>query len=110
MIRTIEVYRGNNPLEAHYVEGALREAGIACTVENQGAASVLGETEIFPLRVRIHDAARLAEADSIVKHSLGTLGREHENAPGDEWNCPQCKQRISAQFTACWNCGGEREA
>jgi hypothetical protein len=100
------VYHAADPVMAGFIEGVLRHAGIDAHVFQAGLYGAAGElppTECWA-RVVVVDDAQAAQARAVI---LGYL----EPGPlpdASGWTCSRCGEAIEAQFTQCWQCGGER--
>jgi len=100
----IKLITADDPIEAGFLRGLLESAGIKVQVRSM---------ELWTAAVEIYysEGARpsiwvrkreLEEAQSVLK-------RREENGAGPAWRCPQCRERLEAQFTTCWRCGHVRE-
>jgi hypothetical protein len=91
--------------EAHLVRGLLESHGIDAVVRGDFLTGGWGELPVDVCAVWITDDDRFADADRLLRDFMqGTLARLHAGA----WQCPQCREAIEGQFTACWQCGTER--
>jgi hypothetical protein len=79
--------------------------GINCVTRKLDLATAAGElppVECWP-ELWIIDDERFAEAEAILKKTLGPL--EPVKKP---WICSSCGEEIEGQFSECWQCGRER--
>ena len=93
------------PMVGH-MKNILESHGIACTIQKQFSSAAVGDIppiECWP-ELWIVEKRQLEQAKAIVKEALEPLPN---NLP--RWECPHCNESIEGQFTACWNCGTERE-
>jgi len=96
------VYTAADPLLVGHVEALLEGRGIRCVVRNRHLASGVGELppiEVWP-EVWVSDEDAFA-AERLVAEL------DANPAPGAEWQCPECGERIEGQFAVCWRCGAE---
>lgn len=94
------VYTAADPLLVGHVEALLDGRGIPCVVRNRHLAGGVGELppiEVWP-EIWVHDEDAFA-AERLVAEL------ETESAPGTEWRCPECGERVEGQFGMCWRCG-----
>ncbi len=99
----IKLFTSQNLPEVELCRLMLEEQGIACTIRNQYASIARGEipfTDTWPELWVLNDA----EADK----ARALLDAQPAADKGEDWTCPECGERIEAQFTSCWNCSGER--
>lgn len=103
------VYIADDPAGAHMVAGILEQYGISCEIRGEDLWIARGQlpltTETLP-QVWITDDARYEQAAELVqKFQDGTLV---EGKGGEPWTCPECDQKVEAQFSNCWQCGANR--
>jgi len=100
------VYTAPDPIMAGFIEGVLQNAGIHAHVLQAGLYGAAGEVppnECWA-RVVVVREDQAEQARQVIREYL-----EAAVEPGTrEWTCPDCKERIEAQFTQCWNCGRQR--
>ena len=94
-----------NVLEIHHLRNLLEAEGIRCWIKNELLARLAGEVPFTECAMELHllreeDRAR---AEEVLR------GWRHGRPLGPAWNCPGCGERLEAQFSACWRCGGERK-
>ncbi len=104
--RLTTIYSYESPTEAHAAKNRLEAAGIAAFVADESAASMLSYVG------SAIGGAKLQVAESDAKRSLIILFPD-ETQGGDAeastpWRCKTCDEIISADFDACWSCGGFR--
>ncbi len=98
------VFRAASLLEVAHARNVLITAGIRCELRNQYLAGALGDLpmmETWP---------QLFVDDGDEMFALSALARAASANHGAAWNCPQCGERLEAQFTHCWRCGAEYDA
>ncbi len=78
----------------------LENAGIDCSVLNEGIRSALGELPIVELKLVVLDDSRAEEATSLLEQF--TKG---DHSHPEAWVCGNCGERCEGQFTECWKCG-----
>ena len=100
------VYTAPDPIMAGFIEGVLQNAGIHAHVLQAGlygAAGAVPPNECWARVVVVHEDQE-EQARQVIREYL-----EAKVEPGaHEWTCPDCHERIEAQFTQCWNCGRQR--
>ena len=104
-----QVFVAQHPTEAHLVQGVLEANGIPAEVHGESLFSVRGEApatpETLPTVWVLDDG--LAARARVLLTRYGSGKGEHDSH-GAGWVCAECGERIEAQFTACWHCGGSR--
>ncbi len=93
------------PMVGH-IKNILESYGIACTIQKQFGSAAAGEIppiECWP-ELWLVDKDQREQAEIIVKEALEPLSKKLP-----QWECPNCKELIEGQFTACWNCGTDRQ-
>jgi thiamine monophosphate kinase len=99
------VYSSLNLVEAHHLKNLLQSAGIRCRLKNEELVRLAGEVP-FPecaLQIFVERAEDQPAAETLVREFLRPQPRTTES-----WQCRSCGETIEGQFTACWNCGGDR--
>ena len=84
----------------------LEAAGIACFVRNEGLNSVLGEipfVECWPELWVVRNGEAL-RARGLIEAARGAV-----TAPGPDWTCERCGERVEGQFDACWHCAASED-
>ncbi len=101
----------------HVTENLQRALLIRHALENHGIpATILGEHTSFAatsfggmlerrLEVWVLDEQNAGEAE----HVIEALFADDGSPPGDGWTCPNCGEKIEADFTTCWQCGHAQE-
>ncbi|WP_181918303.1 MULTISPECIES: DUF2007 domain-containing protein [unclassified Wenzhouxiangella] len=95
----------DDPIEAGFLRGLLESAGLAVQVRSM---------ELWTVAVEIYysEGARpsiwVRKCD--VARARQVLERRDEVGEGESWTCPDCGERLEAQFTTCWQCGHARGA
>ena len=98
------VYSAESVVNVAHMRNVLESAGIRCAVRNYHLAGAIGEipfVECWP-QVWAVEEYQHVEAERLVAAEL------NGTRPGPAWTCPECRERIESQFTACWRCGCER--
>lgn len=88
----------------NYLLSLLEQEGIRCTVRNRYLGGAIGELPVnegWPEIWVTHDEDA-DEARRIIEQITQTAVTD-----ADPWHC-DCGEDIEGQFSACWNCGGER--
>jgi hypothetical protein len=102
-----QIYSARDEVDAQLAKTALDEADIESVIQPGGLGSILGELavseETLPsLWVREEDADRASAV-------LTTFKANQPPPPTSlPWTCPNCREAIEPQFTACWKCGTAR--
>lgn len=132
------VYKARDAADAQRVRALLESAGVRSVVLGEGLGAAAGELPVFRVAPEVwtderdaHRARELLDESAPggdVRH-CPTCGYDLRGLPesrcpecGSEfswtpppaqsppsWTCRRCGQTIEPQFTACWNCGTERE-
>jgi len=93
------VYTNENRFLVANAKNILESQGVAVTLKNEFASSVVGEVSAFDAWVEIwvlnDDDYQIA--CNIIESSLSKEGDE-------EWVCTGCKEVNDASFESCWNC------
>src|SRR5262245_60613299 len=103
-----QVYVARDPAEAHLIAEMLSAAGIAAQVQGEHISTLQGAvpfgTATAP-SVWVVDNSDAVEA----RHQINQLMQNRQSVnPQLVWVCPECREVIESQFTACWSCGAER--
>ncbi len=99
------VYSSDNPLIVAHVRQVLEANHITCVTRNeflQGGAGELPPIECWP-ELWVLEDFQLEKARALVEAVLAIRLEAAE-----AWHCPQCREPLEGQFTACWHCGTER--
>ena len=93
-----------NLAEAHLIAGFLRAEGIVCEVRGEHLMAGYGELPITydtlpSIWVASEDRTRARQRIEQALHGLSS---------GMSWVCPNCLEKLEAQFTECWSCGASR--
>lgn len=98
------VYSSQNQALAHHVKNLLEMEGIESEIRREmigaGAGGLVPSEAWVEVWVNEKDSEK---AWQIVENML-----EDEKPEGPEWECPQCGEKLEAQFESCWQCGAER--
>jgi hypothetical protein len=100
------VYSAESVVNVAHMRNVLESAGIRCELRNYHLAGAIGEipfVECWPQLWAVEEHQH-GQAEQLVAAALNGVQR------GPEWTCPECRERIEPQFTACWRCGCERPA
>ena len=87
------------------VKTLLENEGIPSVIRNEHLSMAIGE---IPFTEAIPEIWVLNDEDHSRAHEMVEVWRNLPAETGDEWLCPECGETIEAQFTSCWNCGGQR--
>ncbi|NKB80525.1 MAG: DUF2007 domain-containing protein [Nitrospirales bacterium] len=93
-------------VEVEMLKEMLEHDGIPCTVKNQRGSSLAGEVpfaEVFPELWILNDND-LPRAQEFLKN-----WREAQPADVTAWTCSRCGEVHAKDFTACWECGHDRQ-
>jgi hypothetical protein len=91
--------------EIYHLKNLLEAAGIPCRVRNEQLCTLAGEvpfTECAAQLVLARESDREAALD-VLRHWRSPRPRR------PAWRCPRCNEQLEGQFTACWQCGAERQ-
>lgn len=99
------MHTADNPVELGFIRGLLEAEGLETRTQSMDlwAAAVeiyFAEGARPSVWVRDRDLAR-------ARVVLGSVDRRDHGAP---WTCPDCKERLEGQFSACWRCAGSTGA
>ena len=97
------VYSAETVVQVAHMRNVLESVGIRCELRNYHLASALGEipfVECWPQLWAVEERQH-AEAERLVAAELNGRPR------GPGWTCPECRESLEPQFTACWRCGFE---
>ena len=101
-----KVHTAESILEIAHLRNVLEAAGIACFVRNEGLNSVLGEipfVECWPELWVVRNGEAL-RARGLIEAARGAVA-----APGPDWTCERCGERVEGQFDACWHCAAPED-
>jgi hypothetical protein len=98
-------YQARDELEAQLLIDYLRSSHIQATMLGRYQSGAAGELSALSYPwVYLLEGRDLARAQALLE--------EFRSRPGDSalraWDCPQCGNRIEAQFDLCWHCGTGR--
>jgi hypothetical protein len=93
-----------NALEIHHLKNLLESEGIRCWIRNELLARLAGEVPFTECAMELH---LLREDDRARAEEVMRAWRQGRPL-GPAWTCSGCGERLEAQFSACWRCGGER--
>lgn len=95
-----EVYLASDPVNAEIAKDMLASHGIAAHVRSQYLWGGMGElpANVYP-SVWVDDAHHYQAARELIE--AFERGPVHRGRP---WDCPNCGERLDAQFDRCWNC------
>jgi hypothetical protein len=87
--------------EVELLRNVLADAGIICEVRNGDVSRVVPAPSFYEeLWVSEDDYGKASEV-------LSSWERPTPAQAGS-WTCPECGERIEAQFSSCWKCGAQR--
>jgi len=96
----IQLTTADDPIEAGFLRGLLDSAGIEVQLRSM---------ELWTAAVEIYYSEGARPSIWVRKRELEAarqvLTRRHEAGGGERWTCPNCGERLEAQFTDCWQCG-----
>ena len=103
----VKLYESHDRMFVESLKAALTGEGIQHIVKDESSSS-LGEVPpiVTCQRVWILQDSELERAQSLVRQLESQVALTTQQS----WTCPDCNESLEAQFTACWNCGYEREA
>lgn len=90
--------------EIYHLKNLLETEGIRCQIRNELLSRLAGEipfTECAP-QLWLLDERDLERARAIVMD----FGCGAVTSPA--WRCPNCREPLEGQFSACWHCGAAR--
>jgi len=93
------------PMVGH-MKNILESHGISCTIQNQFSVAAVGEipvNECWP-ELWVIDSKQIEKAKQIVNEAMAP-----DSTQFLPWECALCHETIEGQFTACWNCGTEKD-
>lgn len=93
------VYLAADPINAEIVKDYLASYGIETIVRDAILWGGLGEIPVdtYP-SVWVLEDAEAEQARALVAEF------EHGGKPKPDWQCPDCGERLSGEFTHCWRC------
>ena len=101
-----KIYSTEDNMMAGHIKSILQMEGIDCLIKNQHLSSAMGEIppiECWP-EIWIHSDEDYDRAMKIVTSAFTPKVTDLK-----PWRC-HCGEEIEAQFTACWQCGSQRQA
>ena len=103
----VKVYESHDRIFVESLKAMLTSESIEHLVKDESSSS-LGEVPpiVSCQHIWVIDEKDLERARGLVKQ----LESQAELATGEPWTCPGCQENLEAQFTACWNCGEQRDA
>ena len=89
-------------LATHW-QNLFEQAGFAVHLRNQFASGAVGEIPVDQGRVQLwlNDVREWANAQVLLEQLDRPIA-------ASSWQCVACQESIEDQFTACWQCGIER--
>jgi len=99
------VYRSELLPDVGHWKNVLELRGIACELRHMHLASIVGE---LPWLEAWPELWVLDDRDAELAARIIREGRARALDGGNAWSCPACGERLEAQFTTCWSCGGDR--
>jgi hypothetical protein len=104
-----KVYIAQDPPDAHFVAGILKEYGISCEVLGEDLWGARGALSVSPdtlPAVWISDDNRYEQAQNLIRQIKDkSLNVSTSDSP---WKCPNCGEKMEPQYTDCWKCGKSR--
>jgi len=102
----MKIYTSPNLTMVAHVKNILEAQNIKCMIRNQYSSAALGEiplNECWP-ELYVLDPRQVRIAEEIVKDIIDPNTKNMH-----PWACPDCKEIVEGQFTACWKCGKEKD-
>lgn len=102
-----ELYSHPDYTRVGYLESALKEAGIACFVQNAASHALLTgiPSPLFYPRLCITNDEDLERAQEILAPLIGGASDTDET----DWTCPKCGESVPENFDTCWKCGWQTD-
>ncbi len=98
----VQVYEGENPLDAHLVASYLRANGLHPQVVNDQLWAVAVEVLTTP---GVLPAVQVPAVEADTARSLIEQWQRETPAEHELWRCPSCQEDNEARFSQCWRCG-----
>jgi Putative prokaryotic signal transducing protein len=96
-----KIFSSPDSADLELLRNMLENAGIVCEVRNGDVSRTFPAPPFYEeLWVADEEQARASE--------LVSSWQQPPAASGSSWTCPACGERIEAQFSSCWKCGGQR--
>jgi len=102
-----KVYSSDSYFLVGHLRQLLENHHIQCIAKNEfllGGAGDLPPTACWP-ELWIAEDFQYDKAKELIAGFL-VVSAESDR----EWCCPDCGERLEAQFTVCWSCGAERQS
>jgi hypothetical protein len=99
-----KVYSHESIVTINHLRNVLEAQGVPALVRNDRLFGVLGEVpfvECWPQLWVLSDH-QAGHAERLITEALAEPDRGFE-----DWECPDCRERVEAAFGVCWNCGAE---
>ncbi len=96
-----QVYRHSEVTRVGFYKSILDDEGIACFIRNEYAdGSVFGggAVDFCPTLCIVNDDDYKPAMVILANHEYRVV------EDGDDWICPNCKEEVPGEFSACWNC------
>lgn len=100
------VYSAPNASMIHLLRDVLEQRGIEAVVLGESLPGGAGELPPNETWIELH-VVHDEDADLATRVVDETLQPDTNGKPST-WTCPECGERMEAQFGACWNCGTTR--
>jgi hypothetical protein len=101
-----KVFTSTDHFMIGHIRNLLEIQGIACTIKNLHISNLpafIPSCEIIP------EVWVLNDSDYPVAEKIVSQAFDYSQIPqGEKWECPNCKEIIDPQFSACWNCDQEK--
>ena len=101
------IFSSLNLVEVHHLKNLLQSAGIRCYIRNEDLVRLAGEVPFPECSLQLVPER---EEDAPAAEKLLAEFLRPQLQPVKPWRCPDCGETIEGQFTACWKCGGTRQA
>ncbi len=99
-----KLHTADNLVSIMHLKNVLEMQGIECEVRNQFLSGALGDVPAFECwpQLWVRHPADWSRAQDILKTHQAPA-----EPSGEPWTCGDCGERLEAQFSECWQCGGE---
>lgn len=94
------VYTSEDRIYLYHLKNILEAKDIECLIKNDNLSSLSGEIPMLATwpELWVVDSLKASWAEEIIADSKKPLVNE------GLWECENCGEKHSGQFTDCWNC------